>query len=79
MISGIPLRNLVEALKGLWNLLPRSPFTEYISYLASVPYLGYINWFIPMGAIIKITAAWCGAILGFYTWSWALRLIKVMR
>lgn len=59
-------------------VLPYSPFQGFISYLSSVPYLGYINWFIPMGSIINITAAWTTSISLYYLYSIAMRWIKAI-
>lgn len=61
------------------GLLPLSPFTDWIEYLSNVPYLGYINWFIPMGTMVKITASWIGAIAVYYIYSVILRWIKMVQ
>lgn len=64
---------------ALISVLPTSPFQGFISYLSSVPYLGYINWFIPMGTIINITVTWTTAIGLYYLYSIVMRWIKVIR
>lgn len=64
---------------ALISVLPLSPFQGFISYLSSVPYLGYINWFIPMGTIITITVAWTTAIGTYYLYSIVMRWIKVIQ
>lgn len=63
---------------ALISVLPTSPFQGFISYLSAVPYLGYINWFIPMGTIISITVTWTTAIGLYYLYSIAMRWIKVI-
>ena len=63
---------------ALISVLPVSPFQDFISYLSSVPYLGYINWFIPMGTIINITVTWTTAIGLYYLYSIVMRWIKVI-
>ena len=63
---------------ALISVLPTSPFQGFISYLSSVPYLGYINWFIPMGTIISITVTWTTAIGLYYLYSIVMRWIKVI-
>ena len=55
-----------------------SPFRDWISELPGVPYLGYINWFNPMGTVAKITAAWVYAILLYYSYSAILRWLKMV-
>ena len=33
-------------------LLPESPFEHYITLFSDIPYLQYLNWFIPIGEIV---------------------------
>lgn len=60
------------------SLLPLSPFSAYIDSLEQVPYLGYLNWFIPVGTCLKIGAAWLSAITVFYLYSVIARWIKLI-
>ena len=60
------------------SVLPLSPFTEIIEELASMPYLGYINWFIPIGKFIAIGTVWLTAIGVFYLYQIILRWIKAI-
>ena len=77
----------MEILKTMWfnfvpklmQLLPLSPFKGWISYLQGVPYLGYINWFIPMKSLIEITAAWVSAIATYYLYSAILRWLNMVQ
>lgn len=64
---------------GLMASLPLSPFQGFISYLSDIPYLGYINWFIPMDTIVSVTFAWCVAVGTYYVFSVIMRWIKVIR
>ena len=50
----------------LISLLPGDPFRKFLDEFASIPYLGYLNWFIPVGRCIQVGVAWLGAIVGFY-------------
>ena len=76
----------MDILKTMWSnfgsevmkVLPLSPFRDWISYLAAVPYLGYIKWFIPLATIAKITAAWVGAIATYYIYSTILRWLNMV-
>lgn len=67
-----------ELLDFVLLLLPTSPFDEFITSLESMPYLGYLNWFIPIGTFIKIGAAWLTAITLFYLYSIILRWVKAI-
>lgn len=59
-------------------LLPTSPFTDVIDQLRELPYLGYLNWFVPVGTFIKIGSAWLGVITLFYMYSIILRWIRAI-
>ena len=43
-------------------LLPHSPFASFLDELETLPYLGYVNYFFPVGACIKIGEAWLVAV-----------------
>ena len=60
------------------QVLPLSPFTDVIDELETLPYLGYLNWFIPVGRIIKIGTVWLTAVGLFYLYSIILRWIKAI-
>lgn len=60
------------------SLFPLSPFTPVIQELSSLPYLGYINWFIPIGDFIKIGTLWITAIGVYYAWSVIARWVKLL-
>lgn len=69
---------LDKFLSGLLSLLPLSPFTEIISALGSMPFLGYLNWFIPVGTFLKIGSAWLAAIALYYLYSVIARWVKLI-
>lgn len=62
----------------LLTLFPLSPFTPVIEELGSLPYLGYINWFLPVGDFIKMGTLWLTAIAAYYAWSVIARWIKLL-
>ncbi len=73
------MKEILDKLLGvLLALLPMSPFTEIISALGELPYLGYINWFIPIGTFLKIGTAWVTAIGIYYLYSVVARWIKLI-
>ena len=63
----------------LMGVLPLSPFRSWIDYLRGVPYLGYINWFIPMKTVMGVTASWIAAITTYYIFSAILRWLKMVQ
>lgn len=76
MITWI-INKVVEFANYIMSVLPTSPFQPFIKDLASLPYLGYVNWFIPIGDFIKIGLAWLVSIGLFYLYSILLRWIKM--
>lgn len=62
----------------LLSLLPLSPFQKYLDMFADLPFLGILNWFIPVGTFIKIGLAWLSAIGLFYLYSILMRWLKII-
>ena len=55
-------------------LLPNSPVMDYIAELSNNEMfnttIGYVNWAIPFGKMLDITAIWFAAIGGYYAIRW---------
>lgn len=64
--------------KILVTVLPTSPFAPYIESFSSLPYLAWLNWFIPIKACLKIGAAWLAVIVLFYGYSIVMRWGKMI-
>lgn len=62
----------------LVSLLPLSPFQPYIEQFAALPYLGYLNWFFPIGDCLTIMSVWLTAIATYYAYSALLRWTRVI-
>lgn len=69
---------LEQFLNFVLSVLPLSPFTDIINELEALPYLGYLNWVIPIGKFIKIGTGWLTAIGLFYMYQIILRWIKAI-
>ena len=72
-----------EALFEAWgqkilDLLPTSPFQEFVTQFSSLPYLGWLNWFFPVGDCLVVMAAWLVAVALFYLYSIAMRWLKMI-
>ena len=59
-------------------ILPVSPFQGMIETLEETPYLGYLNWFFPVGRCLTALVSWCTAIAVFYGVSWILRQLNII-
>ena len=66
--------------EGILLLLPTSPFVNIKSYLDPVflDILGYVNYYIPIGTLLSITAAWLACIAVYYLHQLVLRTIKAV-
>ena len=64
--------------EALMQVLPISPFQQYIDQFRSLPYLGWLNWFFPVGACLTVMAAWLVAVGLFYLYSILMRWIKII-
>lgn len=62
----------------LTSVLPLSPFRRFIDACDSIPWLGYLNYFVPIGTFISILTAWVTCMVLFYLYSVLMRWIKVI-
>ena len=63
----------------IYEILPLSPFKDVIAQFGTLPYLGYINWFFPVGEALQIMAAWLTAVTAYFMWQWILRWLNVIQ
>lgn len=70
---------LTLAIGGLLiGLLPTSPFGDLIETIGELPYLGYLNWFFPVGRCVAVGLTWGIAIGVYYGISWILRQLGII-
>lgn len=69
---------LNTALNYIFAFLPESPFKSIISEIGAIPFLPYINYFIPIDKLLAMTSIWLGAIVVFYVYQIILRWIKAI-
>lgn len=67
---------------GHWLLgvLPTSPFKGFVGNFKAhfQPYLGYLNYFIPIKDFLIIFSAFLGVVVLFYMYSIILRWVKAL-
>lgn len=68
---------LTAMIQWLVTVLPADPIRPFIDSL-SLPYLGYLNWFVPIGTFINILTAWGVAITLWYVWSSLARFLHMV-
>lgn len=69
---------LNTVLNYIFSFLPKSPFIDILDEVGTIPYLGYINYFVPIDKLITITLIWLGAISVFYLYQIVLRWVKAI-
>ncbi len=63
----------------LLSLLPHSPFKSIQNFLDPIkPYLGYLNWFVPVNWILGVLTVWLTAVATFYLYSIIMRWVKMI-
>ena len=62
----------------LSEVLPRSPFRQFLDSFSDIPFLGYLNWFVPIKEILIVMVAWLGAVTLYYLYSIIMRWLKVI-
>lgn len=78
---------LINALYGLINflidgvclILPSWSITDMLSgaFAEFGPFLGAVNYFVPFGTMIEITAAWVAAVVIWYIVQFVLRFVQL--
>lgn len=75
--------NLTDLFAGwgdaLKMVLPRSPFAQFFEEFRQLPFLGWLNWFIPIRNFRIILTAFCGAVAVYYIYVIVLRWVKAIR
>lgn len=61
------------------SLLPTSPFTGFAYLVQQLPFLGYLNWFIPIPEIIVILEAWLAIVAIYYGILFALNYVGILK
>lgn len=69
----------VVVLTAVVALLPASPFVGFAYLVGSVPFVGYLNWILPIGEIIVILESWLAIVATYYTILFALNYVGILK
>lgn len=58
------------------SILPTSPFRSYIDKFVDIPFIGYLNFFVPISDFVLILTTWGTAVAIFYSVSLVLRFVR---
>lgn len=59
-------------------LLPESPFSIVNQLITEIPYLNYLNWFIPFSQLVGVMELYLACITIYYGYMMALRYTHVI-
>ena len=62
----------------LYSLLPTSPFVSFFNSMQQSPFLGYLNYFLPVAEAIVILQTWLVAIAVYYAYQMIMRFINMI-
>lgn len=69
----------VIVLSVVLALLPASPFTAYSYLVSNIPYLGYLNWFLPIPEMIAVVEAWLLVLAVYYSILFGLNYVGILK
>lgn len=72
------IQKLLQLMSTALSWLPTSPFAGVAAEISGMQGLAWLNWFIPVGHIVQLMAAWVAAIALWYIAMVLLRWIKVI-
>lgn len=72
------IRIINYVVDNLSLFLPVSPFRPFINQLESIPWIGIVNYFVPIGTMLDIMFAWVSALGLYYVYALILRWVKVV-
>lgn len=61
------------------SLLPQSPFASYVSLVNEIPYLQYLNWFVPIDGIFAVMEVWLQVVLVYMGYMITLRYANALK
>ena len=72
-------QTLINMAEAVLSIFPTDPIISYLSVPNEVQsFLGYLNFFIPIGTLVSITTAWLTGVAMYYLYQIVLRWIKVI-
>lgn len=61
------------------TILPSSPFNNFASLVSNIPYLSYLNWFLPISEILVVIESWLVIVSAYYGVLFILNYVGVIK
>lgn len=68
-----------QFLEALLSLLPRSPFREFFAEFQELPFLPFLNWFLPVQAMANIFRLWLVAVGLYFVYNLIMRKVGLIQ
>jgi hypothetical protein len=72
------INGLLDAGGALLDMLPLCPFVQFQQFMLTNEILMWLNWFIPMDAIIGLVNTWLAAVTVWYVAKKGLRWANII-
>lgn len=69
----------VVLLTFILTILPSSPFIGFTNLASNLPYLNYLNWFIPIPEILVIIESWLVIVSVYYGILFILNYVGILK
>lgn len=76
-VSDLGLKIVVLAF--VLSLLPASPFVGFNYLIAELPYLNWLNWFLPISQMLVILESWLAVVAVYYGILYLLNYVGVIK
>ena len=61
------------------SLLPSSPFVGFNSIISGLPFLSYLNWFLPIPEMLVIFESWLVVVAIYYSILFILNYVGILK
>lgn len=76
-LYGLGLKFLILTL--VLALLPVSPFQAFVQYFGQIPFIGFINFFLPVGEMLAVLEVWLIAVAVIYSILYILNHVGALK
>lgn len=60
-------------------LLPSSPFVGFSTLISQIPYLSYLNWFLPISEMLVVMETWLAVVTVYYGILYLLNYVGLVK
>jgi len=61
------------------TMLPSSPFSNFAYLVSNLPYLSYLNWFLPISEILVVIEGWLVIVSAYYGILFVLNYVGILK